>query len=184
MKAIINVAEMGRGKSTETFDIIRSFGKKDLYAYDPNQEYVSKGNKVKGMPTKQQFINVIASVRNSVIVFEEATVFFRNSGNSTPDEIIDLLVRNHHMKNIIVFNFHSVRAIPVDIMDYVGFINIWHTLDRMTLIKSKYKNDTDLLELFIDVHTKTYGTEKNRTTGVYKDENSKQFYHYKRTYAR
>lgn len=183
MKAFIFVGEQGRGKSTKVFELIRRFRNKPLMAYDPNQEYVKHKNLIKGIPTKKQFVEIASKTSGHVIVFEEATSFFSNKGG-TPMEIIELLVRNHHMKNVIIFNFHSLRTVPVDIMDFVQFITILHTNDRQTLIKNKFKDDPDLLKVFIDVNTKTYGTDKNRLTGVYRDERSKQFYHYSRVYSR
>lgn len=182
MKAIILVGEQGRGKSTEAKRIISYFPNKDLYVYDINNDYSKfKNNKIKGLPTMEQFLQICSSVKNSVIIFEEATIFFDNKSRS--EHIVNLLVRNFHTKNVIVFLFHSVRSIPVNIMDYVKYIRIYHTNDRLTLIQSKYKNDKDFLNIFHDVYAKTFGTDKNRVTGIYKDEKSEKYYHYSNVYC-
>jgi len=183
MKAIILVGEQGRGKTTAAMEIINNFSKKDLFVYDINGDYGKfANNKIKGLPSMEQFLNITETVKNSVIVFEESTIFFSNKARS--ETIVNLLVRNFHTKNVVVFLFHSVRSIPVDIMDFVQFIQIFHTNDRYTLIANKFRDDGDLLEVFNDVYTKTYQTEKNRDTGVYTDDNSKEFYHYSRVYSR
>lgn len=183
MKAILLVGEQGRGKTTEAKEIINKFGNKDLFVYDINGDYKTfPKNKIKGLPSMEQFLEICENVKNAVIVFEESTIFFGN--NSRRDTIINLLVRNFHTKNVIVFLFHSVRSIPVNIMDFVQFIKIYHTNDRYTLIANKFKHDGDLIEVFNDVYTKTLDTEKNRVSGVYADERSKEFYHYSRVYSR
>jgi len=183
MKAIVLVGEQGRGKSTEAQKIITEFGNKDLFVYDINNDYGKfKNNKIKGLPNMEQFLNICESVKNSVIVFEESTIFFSNKGRS--DIIVNLLVRNFHTKNVIVFLFHSVRSIPVEIMDFVQFIKFFHTNDRYTLISNKFKGDRDLINVFNDVYEKTLDTEKNRDTGIYSNERSKQYYHYSRVYSR
>ncbi len=128
------------------------------------------------------FFQITKTVKNSVIVFEEATIFFGNHGRVA--ELIELLVLNHHSQNVIIFLFHSVRSVPVEIMDFVQFMHIYHTNDRVTLLKNKFRDDPDLLEILSDVYEKTLGTEKNRVTGEYADERSKEFYHYNRVYSR
>jgi len=183
MKAIILVGEQGRGKSTEAVNIIKKFSKKDLFVYDINNDYGKfKNNKIKGLPSMEQFLQICENVKNSVIIFEEATIFFDNKSRS--EIIVNLLVRNFHTKNVIVFLFHSVRSIPVNIMDFVQFIKIFHTNDRLTLIQNKFKDDKEFLQVYNDVYQKTFNTEKNRVTGEYLDERSKEFYHYSKVYSR
>lgn len=183
MRNVVLVAEMGRGKSTEAKNIVESFLHKDLYVYDVQGQYKQyPNNKIKGLPTMEQFLQIVESVKNSVIVFEEATIFFSNKGRV--EEIINLLVSNFHSKNVIVFIFHSLRSVPVEIMDYIHFLHLWHTNDRVTLIRNKFKDDPYLLEVFNSVEEKTRGTDKNRDTGEYPDQKSKDFYHHKEIYSR
>ena len=183
MKAIILVGEQGRGKSTEAVKIIKQFGQKDLYVYDINNDYARfPNNKIKGLPSMEAFLQIAEQVKNSVIIYEEATIFFGNKGRS--ESIVNQLVRNFHTKNVIVFLFHSVRSIPVEIMDFVQFIKFYHTNDRYTLIANKFRDDIDLIQVFNEVYKKTLGTEKNRVTGEYFDENSKEFFHYSKVYSR
>lgn len=183
MKAFIFIGEQGRGKSTKCKELIKKFGNKSLYAYDPNAEYIGFKNKIKGLPSRKQFVEIATTVKNSVVVYEEATGFFNNK-MGCPLEVVDSLVRNFHTKNIIIFNFHTLRSVPVEIMDFVQFINLFHTNDRFTLIKNKFRDDEELLKIFSDVYEKTFGTDKNRLTNEYIDEKSKQYYHYSRMYAR
>lgn len=183
MKAIVLIGEQGRGKSTEAKNILDNFSHKDLYCYDINGDYKNyRNNKIKGLPSMEQFLQICDHVKNSVIVFEEATIFFDNKSRS--ETIVNLLVRNFHTKNVVIFLFHSLRSVPVNIMDFVQFIKIFHTNDRYTLIKNKFKDDSDLIEVFNDVYAKTLHTEKNRDTGAYSDERSKEYYHYSRVYSR
>lgn len=184
MKAFIIVGEQGRGKTTEAERIINS-NNLDLYAYDVHASYYNKfkeRSKIKGRPSMFDFLQIVSKVKNSIIIFEEATIFFGNKSRS--EIIIELLVNNFHTNNCIIFLFHSLRSVPVEIMDFVQFIKIFHTNDRLTLIQNKYRDDSDLIEIFNDVHDKTKNTDKNRKTGIYKDERSKNFYHYNRVYKR
>jgi len=185
MKAFIVTGEQGRGKTTQAYNLIENFSKKDLYAYDVHGHYFEKYkslSKIKGRPPMEIFLEIVSKVKNSVIVFEEATIFFSNKGRS--DIIIELLVNNYHSKNIIIFLFHSLRSVPVEIMDFVQFIQMYHSNDRATLIKNKFKDDYDLLEVYNDVYEKTLNTDKNRDTGEYPNEYSKEYYHYSRVYSR
>lgn len=184
MKAFVLVGETARGKSSEAVRLVNNFSNKDLYVYDHQGQWKNFSRlKIKGVPTMDKFVEIVTGVVNSVIVFEEATVFFKNN-KGRMDRIVNLLISNHHKQNVVIFLFHSLRSVPVDIMDYVQFIRIYHTNDRATLIKSKFKDDPDLLKVFLDVQKKTQGTDKNRITGVYADKRSEKFYHYSRVYSR
>jgi hypothetical protein len=184
MKAFVLTGETGRGKSSEAVRLVNSFSQKDLYVYDHQGQWRDfKRLKIKGVPTMDEFVDIVSKVVNSVIVFEEATVFFKNN-KGRMDKIINLLISSHHRQNVVIFLFHSLRSVPVDIMDHVQFIRLYHTNDRATLIKAKFKDDPDLLRVFLDVKRKTQGTGKNRITGIYDDKRSEQFYHYSRVYTR
>jgi len=185
MKAFIIVGEQGRGKTTEAYNIIDNFKQKDLFAYDVHGHYFEKfqnRSKIKGRPKMEVFLEIVSNVKNSVIVFEEATIFFSNRGRE--ETIIELLVNNYHSKNVILFLFHSLRSVPVEIMDFVQFIKLYHTNDRVTLINNKFKEDSGLIEVFNDVSEKTSDTDKNRDTNEYSDSKSELFYHYSRIYSR
>jgi hypothetical protein len=188
MKAFVLVAEKGRGKSTEAFRIVDSFTKKDLYVWDKQGQYKKyKNNKIKGLPSIEQFLQIVANVKDAVIVFEESTIFFGNKSRS--EIVVDLLISNYHTKNVIIFIFHSLRSVPVEIMDFVDFIRLYHTNDRATLINNKFKDDPQLLEIFNSVNEKTFNTDKNRDTGEFLDagrgvEYSREFYHHSEIYSR
>lgn len=130
------------GKTTKIKELISKFNT-DKYIYDVRNEYYSGGF----LMTIDDFIDMVKDVTNSVIVFEEATIFFRGRANKN---MIDILTGASHNRNAIFLVFHSFRAIPVDILELVDYIVYSKTKDRQTLIYDKYKDDPFMLNIFDD----------------------------------
>lgn len=150
MKSFCIIADTGRGKSTYVKKLLRFFVSKGLkpFIYDVNNEY-GEFQETKELPKVSDFKNEATKKTNSVIVFEEATIFF--SSNAKDEDLRYMLVRKRHTKNVIIFVFHSLRSVPVEILDLINFIILFKTSDRETLVKSKFREDTEILELFEQV---------------------------------
>jgi uridine kinase len=163
MKAFIIVANTGRGKTTLVKDLLRVFKNKgsNIIVYDPNREYFPEFHNNTTFLDEDTFLkqiterhsNGLHKINNSTIVFEEATIFFPNTKKSKG--IRDLLVSKRHTKNNIIFVFHSLRTVPVEIIELVNFIILFKTDDREDIINSRFKFNPEILQLFNSVSEKS-----------------------------
>lgn len=146
MEAIIIVGNTGRGKSTSARQLIKiaQKEKRNIFVYDPNNEYAEFYNKP--FIDKKIFVDNVSKTKNSFILFEEATIFFSNRGNE--EKLIDLLVRKRHTNNKIVLLFHSLRSIPTYILELCNFIILYKTTDRPEYTLKKFAGFDDILEAF------------------------------------
>lgn len=150
-KVIIIAGATGTGKTTLVCQLINMLGKTP-YIFDINNE-----EKYKCYPEKcrytggeiDRFIAIAKGKEQTTIVYEEATIFLSNAKRA--DQILYTLVRKRHQFNNIIFVFHSLRQIPVTLMDMCNDLILFNTTDRTTLIKSKYKEDPDIIEMFENV---------------------------------
>lgn len=143
MITIVNVGKKKTGKTTLTKGILNSFdGNK--FIYDVNKEYTEFGSSAV-FPKWNVFLEQAVKKTNTCIVFEEAFIFLKHQ--SSVEEIRELLVRNRHTKNLIIFNFHAIRQIPLFIWDFVNYLNLKKTNDKQKWVENNYK-DTDVLEAY------------------------------------
>lgn len=122
-KVFITAGATGSGKTTFTKQILKEI---DLpkFIYDVNNEYSEFSRQP--FTDFKQFCEQAAKKTKHVIVFEEATIFFTHSGAT---EIIkEILVRKRHTGNVIIFNFHALRQIPLYILDFADFLTIKKTV--------------------------------------------------------
>lgn len=201
MKNILIVGSPDRGKSFLTKQILTKFQKaKDgtqrlNYIYDINNEHRKFPNEVdkyfKGGVGIHEFLdfvtakdaNGVTKIQKSNLVFEEATVFFSNSGNLNT-KIIDLLSRRFHTQNLNILLFHSLRKVPLDILDFTDFFFMFKTEDMLNNVEKKFSDHPKVVQYFKEIQAKTAGTEFNREKKLYKDQRSKDFFHYHKCIAR
>lgn len=150
--SIALIGHTGRGKSTLTKQLLRAT-KLPSFIYDVNNEYSGEFHNNRFLMEFKDFLKESKNKTKTNIIFEEATIFVSN--NSKVEEIRNLLVRKRHTENNIFFVYHSLRSLPVEIADLLDFIVLYHTNDRETLIKTKFRDDFDLIELFETVRKKT-----------------------------
>ncbi len=134
MKSILIVGMTKTGKTTEVKKILSTFPERKKYIYDVNREYTDRD-----LPDLQSFIETAKKAKNSVIVFEEATIFFSNRGRS--EDVTNILVRKRHTGNIIVFCFHSLRSIPLSIFELIDYVYIKRTNDSFASVKRKFDSE-------------------------------------------
>lgn len=163
--SIAVIGHTGRGKTEFTKKLLR-ITNKPVFVYDVNNEYFGEFHKNKGLPEMKDFLKEATKKTGTNILFEEATIFLSNTGKI--EEVRNILVRKRHTQNNIFFVFHSLRSLPVEIADLLDFIVLFHTNDRDTLIKSKFRDDLELTEMFDRVKEKTENT-------IHTDEN---FFYY------
>lgn len=147
MITIINCAKKKHGKTSLTKAILNSFpGPK--YIYDVNGEYKDFGSAAVFPRPFTKFMESAVQMKETCIVFEEASIFFSHQGaQGAKDEMVEMLVRNRHTKNLIILNFHSINKIPSYIWDHVTYLILGKTNDKPKWVEREYK-ETDLLEAY------------------------------------
>lgn len=156
--AIVVVGATGTGKSTVTRNLIDAMSYSQLHIYDVNAEYDDLYSL--DFVNVSDFMKRVKNCENSLVVFEEATMFFNNKSSSS--ELTEMLVRKRHKKNNFIFCFHSFRSIPRYIFDFVDFIYIKKTND--TYSKAREKIDDDV---FLKMFEKVNASENNFETMIY-----------------
>lgn len=139
-KAILLIGMTGEGKSTYLKKLIKTSGR-PLLIYDVNNEHGTN----KPLPSFEQFLMTATKVKNHLIAFEEATIFF--SSKSSNNEMRELLIRKRHTNNLLVLLFHSIRSVPIDIFDFINYYVLFKTNDREAYISQKYR-DAQILDDF------------------------------------
>ena len=86
----------------------------------------------------------------TTFVWEEATGYLGNIGGTKADErrVVRALVRRFHTKHVNILLFHSIRAVPVWVMDYADTLVLFPTADRPSLVASKFKGWDAITEAF------------------------------------
>lgn len=159
MKLIINVGGTGSGKSNRTKEILNSLAGRALYINDVNYEYKEFGRGAKQGLTPTEFKTGAYKLKNHVIVYEEASMMFSH-GNKDEDTV-RLMVQKRHTNNYLVFNFHSLRQVPLWIMDYCDYLILHETTDNPKNIESKFGDYDKIFEAFLDVWETVEWCKKN-----------------------
>jgi molybdopterin-guanine dinucleotide biosynthesis protein len=133
--AIIIVGTTGSGKTTISKRLCAEVHETRLLIYDVNGEYYDRIDYE--LPDMDDFLDEAIKARERLILFEEATVFFSNRGSNA--KMRKILVAKRHNENIIVLNFHSIRAIPHYIYDLVNFVIVLKTNDQNDLVLKKHE---------------------------------------------
>lgn len=136
---IIIVGARGSGKSTIAKTLCSDVHPDRLYVYDVQGEY-NTGDYDR-LPSKDDFLTDVAGdrkkdipgVADSFIIFEESTVFFSNRGRD--EKLTDFLVAARHDRNCIVLLFHSIRTIPLYVLDMANYAYVLQTNDVADTIK-------------------------------------------------
>lgn len=142
-KCIIIAGGTGSGKTTIVKQLLAAH-KGNKLIYDVNNEY---GQEFIAM---DEFFKKALRAENSIIVFEEATIFFSTSGGQI--EMRELLVRKRHSNNLFIFNFHSLSQIPLYILMFCDKLIMKKTNDQLQQVERKFKNNMKIYEAYSDVY--------------------------------
>lgn len=132
-KGFVHIVCGGTG-SGKTF-YIKSLisGKSNVLIYDVNNEYKTNTP----LLSISDFLLKATNSRNKIIIFEEATIYFNHKNNSI--KLTEFLVRKRHFENYNILVFHSLRSIPIHILDFTDYITLFNTSDNPKLINDKFK---------------------------------------------
>lgn len=140
----------GTGKTSYIQNLIKN--KPNVLIYDVNNEY----NKNSKLISISDFLLIACNSRNKIIVFEEATIYFNHRNNS--EKLTEFLVRKRHFENYNILVFHSLRSIPIHILDFTDYITLFDTSDNIVHIseKFKYMNVPENLQYIQNCNSKQY----------------------------
>jgi Cdc6-like AAA superfamily ATPase len=146
-KAIVIVGTTGTGKTTTVCNILKEIDIPKII-FDVNNE--EKYKPFKNLWNKdfsfENFVRNATERKGTCIVFEEATIFFSHAGATT--DIKKLLVQKRHTKNLLIFNFHSLRQVPLFILDFCDLLVLGKTNDNRKNIETKFKDFTEIYQAF------------------------------------
>lgn len=143
-RGILVVGGTGSGKTTIIKKLFVNNWKRNKLIYDINNEY-----KEGLMMPMDKFLNIVKTASNSMILFEEATIFFSNKGDV--EELRYLLVSKRHRNNVIIFTFHSLQSVPINIFALCDLLVLHKTNDNYRLIKNKFDGHVELFEAFVEL---------------------------------
>jgi len=127
------------GKNCFVYDTQDEYGLRTKYA---GQIPVNLSNNVDQRRARyvgdspMEFIEMCSRKRNTICVFEDATIFFEGKINMPMRRLI---FSKAHSKNIYLLVFHSINSVPPRILEASDYIILFKTLD--TPKKVKYKNE-------------------------------------------
>ncbi len=143
---IINVGKKGSGKTTRTKEILKNLlDEQKKIILDVNDEYSDIDNSI--ICTSFDEIILETKKNNNFFVFEEATIFF---SHHVKISFFDFLVKQRHQNNDFIFNFHSLRTVPLYLFDFADFIMLGKTNDLKDFVSSKF-NGSKLVLIFEQV---------------------------------
>ena len=141
----------GQGKSRYAHRMIKEDTECNVMVWDVNNEYGTHPTNPEwslhlstninsarcrytgGDPGK--FIELCGLKRDCIIVFEEATAFFKGQIGKN---LVELVIRKRHTNNRYVFLFHSIRAIPPALLDFLNYVILFKTSDNIQIVKDKH----------------------------------------------
>lgn len=146
--AFIIAGRQGSGKSTSVKSILKKLEGYRMFIFDLNKEYTEFNNSFKGFDD-ELFLKQAEKLRNSVIVFEEATVFMTKGSKSK--SIRRMLVGKRHTNNIIIFIFHNIRSISSEILSLTDFIVLHKTMDNPEYVRRVFEGSPKNFQAYNEI---------------------------------
>lgn len=121
-----------------------SSASKKQYVFDINNEYdFSTDQKYSPQMRhtggdQKRFIEVCKTLRNTNIIFEDASGFLRGRQDK---EFARLLYQKKHSGNNYVILFHSIERVPPEIMETAELIVLFRTGDNLESINKKFHSE-------------------------------------------
>ncbi len=126
-------------KNVLIFDVQNEYGKQTKYVgqtpYGLTEDNKQPRSRYVGLEEKE-FITLCSNKKNTICVFEEATMFFQGAIDKNMRR---LLFGKAHTKNIYVLVFHSINSLPPRIMEATDFVVLFRTNDERDTVERKYK---------------------------------------------
>lgn len=128
------------GRNCYVFDIQNEYGERPKYPGGvtfnlPNNVNAPRARYIPG--SVNEFVSNCSRRRNTVCVFEEATIFFKGY---VSEQTRSLMVSKLFNNNVNVFVFHTIRNVPPDIRDLVDYVVLFKTADQYKEVKGKFES--------------------------------------------
>jgi hypothetical protein len=127
------------GKRVLVFDIQNEYGTRTKYA---NQKPMNLNPNTSDLRSRftgddiETFIKVAEKKRDTIIVCEEATAFFRGRQSKGTAR---MLINRYHTGNVYFFLFHSINRVPPEVMEMCNYVILFKTVDESDTVARKYK---------------------------------------------
>lgn len=144
-RGIIIVGGTGRGKSSFLKEVLLKYYRGAKFIFDPRMEHY--GGVIMPM---EQFTLRAKACRKTMIVFEEATMFFSNKGDN--EDLKWLLVSKRHDANTVVLLFHTLQSVPLYLLSMCDLLVLFKTQDNIRLVENKFKQNVGIFEAFVEVN--------------------------------
>lgn len=160
MKLILSVGHTGEGKSEFVkefigttrncivMDIQNEYGPYPKY---PGQTPLNLSSNVRDDRSRyiggdfDEYLNIVLNKKNTVCVFEEATIFLEGRIGFKMRKII---TNKMFTKNVYILCFHSICSIPPRILQLADYVVLYRTHDEENQVKKKYPS---LLKEFVEI---------------------------------
>lgn len=144
MKVYVIVGRKKAGKTTKALDIVRRIGAPVL-VYDTQGQWTNAAP-----PTMDKFLDMVQAARGRVVVFEEAGIFFANTGRS--ERLVYILTSSRHHRNVTLFLFHSLRQVPLYVLDLADRFVLFKTNDTPRKVLDKFRGMDHVLDAWESVN--------------------------------
>ena len=145
MRVILVVGQKKSGKTTLTKRIAKRIlsapGAPSLYVWDRNREWGARS-----LPSVREFSDMVTGFRNRLVIIEDATIHFGDDAMSK--KLREALVTCRHDRNTFILLFHSLRSVPLWILEQVDGIALLSTKDMPGTVRRKYGTFPELVEAF------------------------------------
>ena len=119
-----------RSRRQYIFDINNEYIFPDDLKYSPQMRHIAAD--------KKKFTEICKTLKNTNIVFEDATGFLRGRMQET---WMQLIYGKIHTGNNFIVLFHSLRAIPPELMSVANLVVLFRTIDNIDEVNHKFRNN-------------------------------------------
>lgn len=148
MQLIIGAPGMGKspyaqsmiqGRRCFVFDVNNEYGSRTKY---PGQTAINLSTNKNADRSRfigwdiKTFLDIALTKKNTVIVMEEATAFFRGRQSQLTSRLI---IGRKHTGNVLLFLFHSINRVPPELMEMTEWVILLKTNDEPRRVSAKYE---------------------------------------------
>ncbi len=143
MKDYAIIGRKKAGKTTLAKSLVKAISAPKLLVYDKNAEW--------GFPhrTMPDFLDIATKARGTVIVIEDAGIFFGTT--SRHGQLLDILTAARHTRNTCILLFHSLRQLPLYVLEQLDGVFILHTSDVAERVESRFADFPDIVGAYTKV---------------------------------
>lgn len=131
------------GKTTLAKRLVKGIGAPGLLVFDKNAEW---GFPLQSMP---EFLEQALAARRTCIVVEDAGIFFGTTARH--GQLLDILTAARHTKNTCILLFHSLRQVPLYVLEQLDGLFILPTADLGDRVAERFRDWPEVVVAHADV---------------------------------